>query len=179
MSVDDLTELEDHVRVFLPLLGRIPVIADLSGPELEELARHFTMLDVAKGTAIVSEGEIGDSAYFLVGGEVEVFEWMTLKTSRSGFEDKERTLVRLSADQGVCIGEPALLEDTARSANVVALTPCTLLALSRSSLQEFSRRFPAAGLKVALAIGRILARRVLKMTRDVKKLTTALSIAVR
>ncbi len=179
MGTKDLIPSEMSVAPFLPLLGRIPILKDLDMPELEALAEHLKVLEVPKGTVIVREGDVGDETFFLAAGEVEIFERMTLKTSRVGFEDKERTLVRLSADRGVFIGELALFENVQRSANVVALSPCVLLMLTRGAFDFYAHTWPVAAMKILRAVGGVLAGRVLKMSGDIKKLTTALSIAVR
>ncbi len=179
MSAHDLSALEQTIRPFLPLLGRIAILQDLDPLQLEALAEHLKVLEVPTGTVIVREGDVGDETFFLAAGEVEIFERMTLKTSRTGFEDKERTLVRLSAELGVFIGELALFEHVQRSANVVALSPCILLMLTRDCFEDYAIEYPEAAVKILREIGKVLAERVLKMSSDIKKLTTALSIAVR
>lgn len=179
MGTQDLIPSKMSVAPFLPLLARIPLLKDLELHELEALAEHLKILEVPKGTVIVREGDVGDETFFLASGDVEIFERMTLKTSRMGFEDKERTLVRLSADRGVFLGELALFENAQRSANVVALTTCILLLLRRSAFDSYAHAQPVAAMKILRAVGSVLAGRVLKMSGDIKKLTTALSIAVR
>jgi CRP-like cAMP-binding protein len=179
MTTRDLVPSETPVAPFLPLLARIPMLEALDQNELAALAEHLKVLEVPKGTVIVREGDTGDETFFLAAGDVEIFERMTLKTSRIGFEDKERTLVRLSADVGVFIGELALFENVQRSANVVALSPCVLLMLTRGEFDFYAQTWPAAALKILRSVGAVLAGRVLKMSGDIKKLTTALSIAVR
>jgi ATP-binding cassette subfamily B protein len=171
--------LKHRVRSFLGLLASNPILKDLTQSQCEALVDHLELKEVEKGAVIVQEGVVGNEAFFLAQGEVEIFETMTLKTSRLGFEDKERTLLHLDAGMGVFIGELALFEDAHRSANVVATTPCVLLVLERAEFDAFISADPDAGAKILQAIGKVLVGRILKLTSDVKKLTTALSIAVR
>lgn len=159
-------------------LNRLPFLTELSPEELLRFQSHLTTVHTEPGVAIIREGDLGDRLFILAEGTVEIFERMTLKTSRTGFEDRERTLVRLSADQGVFFGEMALFEDVPRTANVVAVTECTLLTIDRAGFEAFAMAEPRAGFAILKAIARVLCDRLLQMGSDIKKLTTALSIAV-
>lgn len=170
-----VTSAVDQILV----LSRQRILSELSPDQLALLASHLTLYEVEQGAIILREGDEGDEAYFLAEGQVEIFERMTLKTSRTGFEDRERTLVRLDAKKGIFFGELALFDHVSRSANVIATSPCTLLVLTRARFDDFLVQEPIAGAMVMRAIGRVLAERILKMGADIKKLTTALSIAVR
>jgi CRP-like cAMP-binding protein len=179
MSKPEAATSLQTVLAFQPLLARIPILRDLSQAQLDALAGHLRLQEVPKGTTILQEGETGDETFFLAAGELEINERMTLKTSRTTFEDKERTLVRLSADQGIFFGELALFDNVQRSATVVALTDCILLVLTREAFDAFAATAPDAAFTIFRAVGKMLGTRILKLTGDVKKLTTALSIAMR
>src|SRR5262249_27841686 len=71
------------------------------------------------------EGEVGDTAFIIVDGECEVVQG-------SG-----PTRVRLrSMGQGEVFGETALLTAGPRTATVVALTPMSVLVVTRESLER-------------------------------------------
>jgi CRP-like cAMP-binding protein len=75
------------------------------------------------GETIISEGDDGDTAFFIVTGTVEV---------RIGRGPKARTIRTLSA--GEVFGEMSLIEPGPRSATVTALTDVECLA---TSYEEF------------------------------------------
>lgn len=159
-------------------LKRLLFLQELSPDQLARFQSFLTVVQTEPGVHIIREGDHGDRLFILAEGTVEIFERMTLKISRKNFEDRERTLVRLSADQGVFFGEMALFEDVPRTANVVAVTDCRLLTIDRAGFEAFADAEPKAAYIILKAIARTLCDRVQRMGADIKKLTTALSIAV-
>jgi eukaryotic-like serine/threonine-protein kinase len=86
---------------------------------------HLPRRSFAKGALIIREDDVGDAAYIITSGSCRVYR-------RSG--DGEETLATLGA--GEVFGEMALLLDEARVASVEALTPVTLLVLSKETIAE-------------------------------------------
>lgn len=80
---------------------------------------------VPKGEVIISQGEMGVSAFLIQSGDVAVF------TESGG---KRVELARMGAGQ--IIGEMALVVDTPRSATVQALTECNLIVITRDTLNS-------------------------------------------
>ncbi|QQG35190.1 MAG: cyclic nucleotide-binding domain-containing protein [Micavibrio aeruginosavorus] len=78
-----------------------------------------------RGEVIISQGEMGVSAFLIQSGEVVVF------TESGG---KRVELARMGPGQ--IIGEMALVVDGPRSATVQALTDCNLIVITRDVLQE-------------------------------------------
>ncbi|MFL5757583.1 MAG: MFS transporter [Chloroflexota bacterium] len=105
----------------LRALRAVPMLGFLSAPVLERLATGSTIVSVDAGRAVVTEGELGDRFYVMLGGEVEA-------TTRTG------TKRRLTA--GASFGEIALLHDIPRTATVRAVMPTELLALDRAPFLE-------------------------------------------
>lgn len=99
-------------------LRGLPMFALLGAPELEGLARSLEPIEVAAGTAVVSEGGPGDRFYVVADGELEV----TARGAHLG------TLAR-----GDCFGEIALLRRIPRTATVTARSACRLDALEGSA----------------------------------------------
>ena len=77
------------------------------------------------GDIIFEEGEVGDMAYLIISGEVEIF-----RTSGN----KERVLATL--DRGEIIGEMSLIDNAPRMALARALSDLELSVISRKSLQN-------------------------------------------
>ncbi|MDA1090115.1 MAG: cyclic nucleotide-binding domain-containing protein [Proteobacteria bacterium] len=76
------------------------------------------------GDILFEEGEIGELAYLIISGEVEIFR---------ATGNKERVLAIL--DRGEIIGEMSLIDNSPRMASARALSDLKLSAISRSSLQ--------------------------------------------
>jgi MFS family permease len=102
--------------VQIGLLRKMPLFRPLPPPELEGVARAMEPLAASAGDVLIREGEPGDVFYVLADGEVAV-------STAAGFRT---TLVH-----GEGFGEIALLNDTARTATVTAVTDASLYCLSR------------------------------------------------
>ncbi len=77
------------------------------------------------GEIIFEEDDIGDMAYLIISGEVEIFR-------ASG--NKERVLATL--DRGEIIGEMSLIDNSPRMASARALSDLTLSIITRESLKR-------------------------------------------
>lgn len=95
-------------------LARIPLLSVLPSSVLERLAKGSTMMEVATGDPVFSEGEPGERYYMIVSGEAAV----SIRGSRI------RTL-----GAGDAFGEIALLRRIPRTASVTALSPLVLRAI--------------------------------------------------
>jgi len=80
---------------------------------------------VKAGDIIFEEGEVGDVAYLVISGEVEIF-----RTAGN----KERVLATL--DRGEIIGEMSLIDNSPRMASARALSDTEMTIISRNSLQN-------------------------------------------
>ncbi len=93
-------------------------LKDMNGPTGERRS-------VSAGDIIFEEGEVGDMAYLIISGEVEIF-----RTSGN----RERVLATL--DRGEIIGEMSLIDNAPRMASARALSDLELSIISRVSLQN-------------------------------------------
>lgn len=125
--------------------------------ELDE--EKFSRQVFPKGTVILKEGEMGDSAFIIIEGKVEI---------RMGREDNPKTLATRS--RGDVIGELALFDDHPHMANAVAVEETVVTAMTKS---EFQRRVeemdPAMRGIVMLLVKRTreMANDLLKTDRDI------------
>ena len=79
-----------------------------------------------RGTTIISAGDTNDFLYIIISGR--------LKVMMSDDEGREVILAILGANE--FFGEMGLLDDSPRSASVVALEPCELLSLSKRDFKK-------------------------------------------
>lgn len=133
----------------LAALRRSPLFDQLSPAELEVLAELSRPRRYARGQVIVEEGELGDSLYVLVSGEVEVLR-------RDGSEDK--ALARLEPPE--FFGEMALIDREQRSATVRAASEVTALQLTAQNFTTFRKHSRDGFTFVVINIARTLSGRL-------------------
>lgn len=122
-------------------LGSVPLFAACSKRDLQIVARHATVVEVAAGTALVEEGGPGDAFFFILDGKADVI--------RQG-----RQVASLGP--GGWFGELALLDPAPRDASVVAETPMTLGVLPARVFRAMVRDVPALTEKLLRALARRL-----------------------
>ncbi|WP_417684825.1 cation:proton antiporter [Roseibium sp.] len=110
----------------LDLLGKHRLFRDLDDKRMRALEKLMRPRFATPGEKLITKGEKGDTAYFISSGAVEV------KTETDTF--------RLG--RGEMFGEIALVTGQPRSADVIALGYCRLLALSASDYKQLLGKAP-------------------------------------
>jgi len=111
---------------FDALTAKLPVLSGLSTQERRSLMAGSRVVDASVGSTILRKGETGDEVYFILSGR-----------AIAGIEtagDNYRSLETMSA--GDFFGEIAALMGTARTVNVVADQPTTLLQVSGATFRN-------------------------------------------
>lgn len=125
-------------------LAQVPLFAGLSPRHLKRLSDLTEESRFMEGAKVVRQGDSGDAFFVILEGEAKVL-------GPSG-----RVLSRLLP--GEYFGEISLLDGGPRTASVVAETPLTMLALSRSSLLRVVQREPAVGVRLLGHVAMMLRR---------------------
>ncbi|HTP08885.1 MAG TPA: ATP-binding protein [Anaerolineae bacterium] len=107
------------------------------------VAQNGREIRVAGGDRICTEGEMGDAAYLILSGRVQVSKYFELGT--------QHLLNELHPGQ--FFGELALVEDVPRMASVDALEETTLLVITKDDFQELVAQHPEAAIPVLRSIG--------------------------
>jgi signal transduction histidine kinase len=115
----------------------------LSEDTLAYVAQNARELRVAGGDRICAEGEMGDAAYLILSGRVQVSKYFELGT--------QHLLNELLPGQ--FFGELALVEDVPRMASVDALEETSLLVITKDDFQELVAQHPEAAIPVLRSIG--------------------------
>lgn len=113
-------------------VGRSPLFSDLADSDLVAVMQGLKLLTFEPGEIVVSEGEPGDSLFVLASGTVRVYA-----RDDAGRSHQVRTL-----EDGEFFGEISLVTGQARSATVIAATPCELLELHQGSLRVIGEKHP-------------------------------------
>ncbi|MBO0902364.1 cation:proton antiporter [Jiella sonneratiae] len=116
----------------LSLIERCDLFAGLDARVKTELARHLRPHFVPPGLTVIRTGEIGDAAYFIASGAMEV----------------ERGDVKVRLGSGEIFGELALIFDIRRQADVRAIAYSSLLRLSAQDFARFLERHPDIRAKI-------------------------------
>ncbi len=114
-------------------LKKVPLFADLPDEDLERLCALVSEETIPIDEILFTEGEIGDKAYVILSGEIDILK-----------ESGDRTVLLASRGEGEVIGEMSLLDQTPRFASGVAKTECKVLSISHESLENLLDSSPSA-----------------------------------
>jgi CRP-like cAMP-binding protein len=132
------------------VLKTSPLFEMLSQPELEVLAELSKLRRYAPGDIVFEEGDLGDSLYVIVMGQLDVVK----RVDPSG----ERLLATLK-DRDF-FGEMSLVDKEYRSATVRAKSEAQLLQLSAENLVAFRRTYKDGFAFLLINIARVLSGRL-------------------
>jgi len=150
----------------------------LTAEELKSVSDIVTRKELEADSIIIREGDTGEQLFLLEEGVVEIFRTLTIVTSKHDFGTKERSFIRLSAEDHCYFGELALFGNRERSATVKAITRCKILMIEADDFLRLCEKNPRIGYVVITVIALILSNYLRKTNDDVVKLTTALSLAL-
>jgi CRP-like cAMP-binding protein len=115
-------------RLLKNLLATSPLFKPFDNQQQMELIRRFEGIDIAAGTTIIRENEIGQGLFVILLGEVEVVQ-------------HGRPVARLRS--GELFGEMSLLGDSPTNAEVRTLVPTSVLFLGRDYFRRLISALPA------------------------------------
>jgi CRP/FNR family cyclic AMP-dependent transcriptional regulator len=144
------------VSVSTAMLRSVPLFASFSEEPLRMLTTVVTRRSVTRSTIIMAAGDPTDSLYIVLSGR--------LKVMMSDADGKEVILTILGP--GEFFGEMGLIDDAPRSASVVAIEPCELLAINR---RDFKKCL-AENFEMSMAVMRGLVRRLREADRKIGSL---------
>lgn len=161
---------------YLGYIRKNHLLKDLSEEELRLILMATTPKTFQAGEIIMKEGDAGDAMYIMCDGSVTITKRLTLELSDEA--PKEKVMIRFRAEEGVILGEMALIERDVRSATVTAQTPCLMLELTNEKFYQLLEHHPAVSVKILLRLAQSLCHRLRKSSDELVKVTTALAIAL-
>ena len=117
-------------------LKNIPMFRGLPEKDMETLAQEVAERTFAPGETLMRKGDVGDSLFLIVEGGVKI---VSEKTPGG-------TLILNRVGPGETIGEMSLLEQTSRSATVIADSPTKTLELKHEAFLKLLQHRPELGL---------------------------------
>jgi len=134
----------------LAVLETSPLFVSLHPEELDMLAELSQARTFRSGEVIFNEGDVGDSLYVIVNGEVEV-----IRSDKAG---TPQTIAMLKG--GEFFGEMSLIDKEYRSATCRARAASELLRLTNENLHSFARIYKNGFTLVVINIARVLSLRL-------------------
>ncbi|HEX7469359.1 MAG TPA: cyclic nucleotide-binding domain-containing protein [Verrucomicrobiae bacterium] len=131
------------------MLRRVKILAGLTEEQLERFAQFMELQQVPQWTAIVKQGDHGDTMYLILDGELRV---------RVMVGDRESILATLTI--GEFFGDISLFDHGPRSADVIANSDATVLKISSAAFEKLSKEAPEVAAPFLLAIGKTLTARI-------------------
>ncbi|MCP4499346.1 MAG: Stp1/IreP family PP2C-type Ser/Thr phosphatase [Deltaproteobacteria bacterium] len=138
-------ERAKDVHLKLETLKKIPLFRYLTYQELVKVLNITYLETFDPGTTIIQEGESGEELYIVLAGKVTV--------SNEGAD-----IVDLHP--GVHFGEMALVDQSPRSASIVAKESTRLLVVQRRSFYTLIRKEPVLAVKLLWSFVQVLSRRL-------------------
>ncbi len=139
------------------VLRHIPLFDDLTPREIAALQRILHRREYVAGESIFIQGEPGLGMYIIAKGAVSIQS-----------EPTGRELVELR--DGDFFGEIALLNEVIRTATARAKTDCLLLSLFQPDLMGLLDRNPRLGVKILLALARLVGIRLVEVSDELEDL---------
>lgn len=134
----------------LDVLQKSPLFEMLSQPELELLAELSRPRRFVAGELVFEEGDLGDSLFVLMNGEVEVLH----RDTKGEF----RVLATIHPPE--FFGEMSLIDKEFRSATVRAKRDSTMLHLTADNLAMFRKNYKDGFAFLVINIARVLSNRL-------------------
>ena len=150
---------EDTLSHRIESLNEVRLFEDIRNlpGAIDDLAKLMKVQSYAANEAIIKEGDVGDSAFFLIRGAVRV-----LKSIAGG---ETFPVALLDAKDHPFFGEAALVASDKRSATIRTDQECMCLILEKSAFDAFCAANPQWALPIVLRIGKVVVERDRKSTR--------------
>ena len=142
-------DINELVQAIQSLNAEDAFRARLNLEQWRTVAPYLTRHEIRSGDLLIKQGDADRSMYLLAQGSLQVFV--------TGGPPGSNRIAILRA--GSVVGEPGLFGDSARMANVEAMTPCVVWALRGPRLEEMAQRSPALALELLRAAGSVMATR--------------------
>ena len=128
----------------------------LTAAQWDMLTGYLQLCVLAPGEILITRGEVDRTVYLVESGSLSVH-----------YEDDKGRLKLALVGAGGLIGEAAFFSHGPRSATVQAGSPCRLWAVTSMRFTELSNRHPAIALSLVMAMGGVLAKRLVNRRRRI------------
>jgi len=141
------------------LISEIPLFDKLDFDEIKEIEKRLVYRELEANKVIYKQGAEGRSVCFVVEGALSV-----IKRSPEG----DATIATVG--KGQAVGEMAMIDGLVRSADVVAVSPTSVLLLKREDFEAMVEEHPAIGVKVIKSLARALSATIRDRSDELARL---------
>lgn len=128
----------------------------INAAQWEILGSYMQPTSLVLSQVLIKQGDADRTLYFIESGTLTVH-----------FEDAAGNIRLATVAAGAVVGEGGFFSRQARSATVQAGSACRLWALTPMRFSELSNRHPLVALALAMALGAIMAKRVVSNRRKI------------
>jgi signal transduction histidine kinase len=128
-----LTETSIEESEILELIHQLPLFAELSTEDIQQLCRASNRKTIKPGNILIKEGAEGDSLYVILTGEVEISKCVG-----------DQEIVLATRQGGAFIGEMSLLEKGPRTATARANSESEVLEIGADAVSRLLATSPSA-----------------------------------
>jgi diguanylate cyclase (GGDEF)-like protein len=141
----------------------IPLFDGLSRSQVHYILMSGTLKKHETGDVIMVKGDISDSMYAVISGELEVVNIEEEGESESQVSSRQ-FIARLKA--GDIVGEMGLIRSSARTATVIASKPAELIQINRRMIRRLQWLYPPTAQRFFFNLMTILCDRLENVTAD-------------
>lgn len=146
------------------MLSKIPVFEGLKARELRHVAGIVHRRQYVPGEYVCFQNDPGLGMYVVEQGEVSVILF--------GSNGSKKELAVLK--DGDFFGELSLLDESPRSASVIAVTDTNLIGFFRPDLFEIMEKTPGTGLKIVLKVAEMIGERLRNANQELSNVRAEL-----
>ena len=121
----------------------------LSATEWAPLSGYLQPFTLARDQVLIEQDAMDRTLYFVESGTLSVHR-----------EDRDGGMTLALVGAGSVLGEGSFFSSLSRKASAMGSSPCRLWSLTVNRFLELANRQPALALRVTLALGAVLAKRV-------------------
>ena len=140
-------------------ISATPLLGNLSPAQLDSIGAHTALRLAGKGEIILRRGEVADSCYRIVAGQVKVF----MSDDEYTGQESDREVILKTLGPGDFFGELPMFDQEPRIASVAALDRVHLQVLSFNAFQRAIEQSP----DIAHAVMKTLAARLRHADRKI------------
>lgn len=138
----------NHLEVSME---KFPFMRDLGEPEKKILHPYLKRQEFKKGDIVFSQGDTSNSLFFITKGSVDIM---------INIDDQGNKIRVSTISSGTFFGEIALLDNTPRSANVLASEDLITYVLTREAFDIFKADHPTISIALLTNISKLFAVRL-------------------
>lgn len=128
------------------LIRKLDLFEGLNPKTIQRIAQLCIVREFAAEEYLIRQGESGLGLYFITAGRVKVEIERNVEIAGEGMKAIKVVLNELT--EGGVVGEFSIIDDKARSANVICLEDTRCLLLTRDSFSELLKKHPEIALQM-------------------------------